>query len=213
MAMMGARTPSAIVPKEEQAGVDMMLLDGHPAEGRDLGAAAGMNDTARAGEAQVARDDQPRGSGERQQRKQYPKYQPKGHGAGPRHQQHRQRRRSRPRGPRPPPLPRAAPEQLGAAASTGDMARTEEVQASPGRVSQGRGKTQTAAQRKQERSRPRRPPRAAPEQRGASADLGDAAGAKEREEPVLSDPDKGHSRWSSRGSWLQHLRARVLGRE
>jgi hypothetical protein len=79
MAMTGARTPSAIVPKEEQAGVDMMSLDGHPAEGRDLGAAAGMNDTARAGEAQVARDDQPRGHGERQQRKQHPKNHPKGY--------------------------------------------------------------------------------------------------------------------------------------
>ncbi len=195
MAMTGARTPSAIVPKEEQAGVDMMSLDGHPAEGRDLGAAAGMNNTARAGEAQVARDDQPRGHSERQQRKQHPKNHPKGYSAGPRHQQHKQRRRSRPRGPRPPPLPRtappqAAPEQLGAAASTGDMARTEEVPASPERVSQGLGKTQTAAQRKQERSRPPRPPRAAPEQGGASADLGDAAGAKEREEPVLSNPDQ-----------------------
>ncbi len=128
MAVTGTRTPSAIVPKEEQAGVDMMSHDGHPAEERDLGAAAGLNDTARAGEAQVARDDQPRGSGERQQRKQHPKYQPEGHGAGPQLQQHKQRRRSRPRGlrgPRPPPLPRAAPEQLGAAASTGDMARTK----------------------------------------------------------------------------------------
>jgi hypothetical protein len=190
--MTGARTPSAIVPKEEH-GVDMMSLGGHPAEGRDLGAAAGMNDTARAGEAQVARDDQPRGYGERQQCKQHPKNQPKGNGAGLRHQQHKQRRRSRPWGPRPPSLPRtapprAAPEQLGAAARTGDMARTEEVQASPERVSQGLGKTQTAAQRKQERSRPRRPPRAAPEQRGASADLGDTAGTEEREGPALSNP-------------------------
>jgi hypothetical protein len=61
MAMTGTRTPSAIVPKEEQAGVDMIALGDHPADGRDLGAAASMNDTARAGEAQVARDDQPKG--------------------------------------------------------------------------------------------------------------------------------------------------------
>jgi hypothetical protein len=108
MAMTGARTPSAIVPKEEQAGVDMMSLDGTPAEGRDLGSAAGLNDTDRAGKAQMARDDQP-----------------KGHNGGPRHQQHKQWTAP----------PRAAPEQLGAAASTGDMARTEEVQASPERVS------------------------------------------------------------------------------
>jgi hypothetical protein len=89
--MTGARTPSAIVPKEEQAGVDMMSQDDTPTEGRDLGSAAGLNDTDRAGEAQVARDDQPRGSGERQQRKQHPKYLPKGHNGGPRHQQHKQR--------------------------------------------------------------------------------------------------------------------------
>jgi hypothetical protein len=83
MAMTGARTPSAIVPKEEQTGVDMIPHGDHPAEGRDLGAAATMIDTARAGEAQVARDDQPRGHGERQQRKQHPKNQPKGYSAGP----------------------------------------------------------------------------------------------------------------------------------
>jgi hypothetical protein len=146
MAMTGARTPSAIVPKEEQAGVDMIPHGDHAAEGRDLGAAATMIDTARAGEVQVARDDQPRGHGERQQRKQHPKNQPKGYSAGPRHQQHKQRRRSQPRGPLPQTAPpQAAPEQLGAAASTGDMARTEEVQASPERVSQGLSKTQTAA--------------------------------------------------------------------
>jgi hypothetical protein len=38
------------------------------------------------------------------------------------------------------------------------MARTEKVQASPERVSQGLGKTQTAAQRKQEMLRPCGPP-------------------------------------------------------
>ncbi len=207
MAMTGARTPLAIMPKEEQAGVDMLSHDGHPAEGR----------AAMAGEAQVAQDDQPRGSGERQQRKQHPKYQPKGHGAGPRHQQHKQRRRSRPRGPRPPPLPRtapprAAPEQLGAAASTGEMARTEEVQASPERVSQGLGKIQTAAQRKQERLRPRRPPRAAPEQQGASADLGDAAGAEEREEPVLSNPDQRAFKMILRRKMAAALESKGIGK-
>jgi hypothetical protein len=82
--------------------------------------------------------------------------QPKGCGAGPRHQQHPQDQRGKRREPpqkqpRPPPLPRAAPEQLGAAASTGDMARAEEAQAAPERASQELGKTQTAALRKQER--------------------------------------------------------------
>ncbi len=178
MAMTGARTPSAIVPKEEQDGVDMMPQDDTPTEGRDLGSAAGLNDPDRAGEAQVALDDQPRGSGERQQCKQHAKHQPKGHNGILRHQQHKHRTAP----------PRAAPEQLGAAASTGDMARTEEVQASPERVSQGLGKTQTAAHRKQERFRWCRPPRAAPEQQEASADLGDTAGTEEREGPALSDP-------------------------
>ncbi len=126
--MTGARTPSAIVPKEEQAGVDMMSLGGHPADGSDLGAAGGMNDTARAGEAQVARDDQPRG-----------------YGAGLRHQQHKQRRRSR---------PQVAPEQQVAASSTGDSARTGEAQVAQERASQGLGRTQTAALGKQKRSGP-----------------------------------------------------------
>ncbi len=135
--MTGARTPSAIVPKEDQDGVDMMPQDDTPAEGRVLGSAAGLNAPDSAGEAQVARDDQPRTTVERQQRKQHSKYQPKGHNGAPRHQQHKQQTAP----------PRATPEQLGAAASTGDMARTEEVQASPERVSQGLGKMQTAAQR------------------------------------------------------------------
>ncbi len=39
MAMTGGGTSSAIVPKEEQAGVDMIPHGGNPAEGRDLGAA------------------------------------------------------------------------------------------------------------------------------------------------------------------------------
>ncbi len=194
--MTGARTPSAIVPKEEQAGVDMMSLGGHPADGRDLGAAAGMDNTARAGLAQVARDDHPKGYGKGQQRLRHPKDQPRGCGTGPRHQQQPQDQQGKKRRPpqeQPRSLPRTAPprtapEQLGAAASTGNMARPEEVQAGPERASQGLGKTQTAAKRKQERSRPRRPPRAAPEQRGASADPGDTAGTEEREGPVLSDP-------------------------
>ncbi len=167
------------MPKKEQAGVDMMSLGGHPADGRDLGAAAGMNDTARAGEAQVAWDDQPRG-----------------YGAAPRHQQHKQRRRSRP-------PPRVAPEQQVAAASTGDSARAGEAQVEQERASQGLGRAQTAALRKQERSRPRRaprppplppqlppppPPGAAPEQPEMPADLGDTAGTEEREGPALSDP-------------------------
>jgi hypothetical protein len=103
-----------------------------------------MSDTARAGEAQVARDDQPRGYGEGQQRQRHPKNQPKGCSTGPRHQQHKQRRRSRPREPRPPQLPRpgpprVAPEQQVAAASTGDTARAEEAQAAPRKSQPGTG--------------------------------------------------------------------------
>jgi len=180
MATAGSGSPSAKVPKEDQDGVDMMPPGGTPAEGWDLGSAAGLDAPDRAGEAQVARDDQLRTTGERLQHRQHSKYQPMGHNGGPRHQQHKQRKAP----------PRAAPEQLGAAASTGDMARTEEVQASPERVSQRRGKTQTAAQRSQEGYRLRRPPRAASEQQGASADRGDTTGTAEREGPVLSDPDQ-----------------------
>ena len=176
--MTGGVTSSAKVPKEDQDGVDMMPLGDTPAEGRYLGSAAGLNAPDRAGKAQMARDDQPRTTGERLQHKRHSKYQPKGHNGAPRHQQYKQRTAP----------PRAAPEQLGTAASTGDMASTEEVQASPERVSQGLGMTQTAAQRKQERYRLRRPPQAAPEQQGASADLGNTAGAEEREGPALSDP-------------------------
>jgi hypothetical protein len=36
MAMTGGGTSSAIVPKEEQAGVDMIPHGGNPADGRDL---------------------------------------------------------------------------------------------------------------------------------------------------------------------------------
>jgi hypothetical protein len=189
--MTGTGTPSAVVPKEEQAGVDMVPHGDHPADGRDLGAAASMNDTARAGEAKVARDDQLKGYGEGQQRQRHPKDQPKGCGAGPQHQQQPQDQRGKRRRPpqeQPRPPPRAAQEQLGAAASTGDTARAEEAHAAPERASQELGKTQTAAQRKQERSRPRRAPRAAPGQQETATDTGDTAGAEEREEPVLSDP-------------------------
>ncbi len=149
-----------------------------------------MIDTARAGKAQVARNDQHKGYGKGQQCQRHPKDQPRDCGARPRHQQQPQDQRGKRCRP-PLPLrapPRTAPEQLGVAASTGDVARAEEVQASPERASQGQGRTQTAAQRKQERSRPRRAPRAAPEQQGASADPGNEAGTKEREGPVLSDP-------------------------
>jgi hypothetical protein len=55
----GSGSPSAKVPKEDQDGVDMMPQDDTPAEGRDLGSAAGLNAPDRAGEAQVVRDDQP----------------------------------------------------------------------------------------------------------------------------------------------------------
>ena len=83
--MTGKGTSLAIVPKEDQDGVDMMPLGDTPAEGRYLGSAAGLNAPDRAGKAQMARDGQPRTTGERQQHKQHSKYQPKGHNGGPRH--------------------------------------------------------------------------------------------------------------------------------
>jgi hypothetical protein len=83
MAATGTGMPSAIEPKKEQAEVDMIVLGGLPADGRDLGAAASMSNTARAGEVQVAQDDQSKGYGMRRQRQQHPKDQPKGCGAGP----------------------------------------------------------------------------------------------------------------------------------
>ncbi len=177
MAMTGARTPSAIVPKEDQDGVDMMPQDDTPAEGRDLGSAAGLNAPDRAGKAQVARDDQPRGSGERQQRKQHAKHLPKGHNGGPRHQQHKQRKAP----------PRAAPEQLGAAASTATWPERKECRPARQESARGWARRRLAAQRKQGMFRWCRPPRAAPEQQEASADLGDTAGTEEREGPALSD--------------------------
>jgi hypothetical protein len=119
MAIAGTGMPSAIRPKE----VDVTVRGGPPADGR-VRAAASPGDSARAGKAQVARDDQPRGCG-----------------AGPRHQQHKQRRRSRLWEPRPPQLPRpapprVAPEQQVAAASTGDSARMGEAQVAQEKASQ-----------------------------------------------------------------------------
>jgi hypothetical protein len=64
--MTGTGTPSAIVPKEEQAGDDMIPHGDNPTDGRDLGAAENMTDTARAGKAQVARNDQHKGYGKGQ---------------------------------------------------------------------------------------------------------------------------------------------------
>jgi hypothetical protein len=110
MAIAGTGMPSAIRPKE----VNVTVRGGPPADGR-VRAAASTGDSAREGKAQVARDDQPRGYGEGQQRQGHPKDQPKGCGAGPRHQQHKQRRRSRPA------PPRAAPEQQ---AATGEEKKT-----------------------------------------------------------------------------------------
>ncbi len=118
--MTGKGTSSAIVPKEEQAGVDMIPHGGNPVEGRDLGAAENMIDTVRAGKAQVARNDQHKGHGKGQLRQRPPKDQPKDCAVRPRHQQQSQ-----------------------------DQQR--------------RVKNESAAQRKQERYRLRRPPRAAPE--------------------------------------------------
>ena len=113
--MTGKGTSSAIVPKEEQAGVDMIPHGGNPVEGRDLGAAENMIDTDRAGKAQVARNDQHKGYGKGQLRQRHPKDQPKDCAVRPRHQQQSQDQ-------------------------------------------QGRVKNESAAQRKQERCRLRRPP-------------------------------------------------------
>ena len=55
MATAGSGSPSAKVPKEDQDGVDMMPQDDTPAEGRDLGSAAGLNAPDRAGKAQIVR--------------------------------------------------------------------------------------------------------------------------------------------------------------
>ncbi len=111
---------------------------------------------------------------------------------------------------------RAAPEQLGAAASTGDTARAEEAQAAPERASQELGKTQRAALRKQERLRPRRaprpPPRTASEQQEAAADPGETAGAEEREEPVLSDPDQRASKMDLRRKLAALLESEGIGK-
>jgi hypothetical protein len=87
----------------------------------------------------MPRGNQPKGRGKGQPRQQHPKDQPKGCGAGPRHQQDKRRRRLRPR------PPQAAPEQLGAAASTGDAAKTGEAQVAQERASQELDRTQRAA--------------------------------------------------------------------
>jgi hypothetical protein len=140
MAMAGTGTPSAIEPTEDQGtGVDVTGGSGLPVDRRDLEATADAGDTARARKAQMPRGNQPKGHGKGQPRQQHPKDQPEGCGTGPRHQQDQRRRRSRPA------PPRAAPEQLGAAASTGDTARAEEAQAAPERGSQEQGKTQREA--------------------------------------------------------------------
>jgi len=120
MATAGSGSPSAKVPKENQDGVDMMPQDGTPAEGRDLGSAAGLDAPDRAGKTQVARNDQHKGHGKGQLHQRPPKDQPKDCAVRPRHQQQSQ-----------------------------DQQR--------------RVKNESAAQRKQERYRLRRPPRAAPE--------------------------------------------------
>jgi hypothetical protein len=111
MATTGTGTPSAIEPTEDQGTeVDVTVGSGLPVDRPDLGATADADDTARAREAQMLRDNQPKGHGKGQPRQQHPKDQPKGCGAGPRHQQDKQRRRSWPREPRPAP-PWVAPEQ------------------------------------------------------------------------------------------------------
>ena len=134
--MAGKGTPSAIVPKEEQAGVDMIPHGGNPVEGRDLGAAENMIDTDRAGKAQVARNDQHKGYGKGQLRQRPPKDQPKDCAVKPRHQQQsqdqqgqvknesaaqRKQERSRPRR-----APRAAPEPQGALTDPDNGAGTKE---------------------------------------------------------------------------------------
>jgi hypothetical protein len=143
MAATGTGTPSAIEPTEDQGTeVGVTVSNGLPVDRRDLGATADTDDTARAREAQMPRGNPPKGHGKGQPRKQRPKDQPKGCGAGPRHQQDKRRRRSRPRELRP---PQAVPEQLGAAASTGDAANAGEAQVAQEGASQERDRTQRAA--------------------------------------------------------------------
>ena len=64
--MTGKGTSSAIVPKEDQDGVDMMPPGDTPAEGCYQGSAAGLNTPDRAGEAQVAQKGAPHQRGEAQ---------------------------------------------------------------------------------------------------------------------------------------------------
>jgi hypothetical protein len=148
--MTGTGTPSAIEPTEDQGTeVGVTVNSGLPVDRRDLGATADADHTARAREVQMPRGDQPKGYGTGQPRQQHSKDQPKGYGAGPRHQQHpqdqRRRRLQLRRQPRPPAPPQAAPEQLGAAASTGDAAKAGEAQVAQERASQELDRTQRAA--------------------------------------------------------------------
>ncbi len=155
--MTGGGTSSAIVPKEEQ--VDMIPHGGNPAEGRDLGAAENMIDTARAGKAQVARNDQHKGYGKGQLRQRLPKDQPRDCGVRPRHQHQsqdqqgrvknqtaaqRKQERSRPRR-----APRAAPERQGASMDPDNGAGTEEregpVLSNPGQRAPSMDKKKMAA--------------------------------------------------------------------
>jgi hypothetical protein len=95
--MAGTGTPLAIEPIEDQGtGVDTTVGSGLPVDRGDLAATADAGDTARAREAQMPRGNQPKGHGNGQPRQQHPKDQPKGCGAGPRHQQDQRRKRSRP---------------------------------------------------------------------------------------------------------------------
>ena len=64
--MTGKGTSSAIVPKEDQDGVDMMPPGDTPAEGWYQGSAAGLYAPDRAGEAQVAQKGAPHQRGEAQ---------------------------------------------------------------------------------------------------------------------------------------------------
>jgi hypothetical protein len=120
MATTGRGTPSAIEPTEDQGTeVDVTVSSGLTVDRRDLEATADAGYTARAGEAQLPWDDQPKGYGMGQQRQRHPKYQLKGCGVEPRHQQHPQdqrgKRRRQPQKQLEPPLlpwaalPRATP--------------------------------------------------------------------------------------------------------
>jgi hypothetical protein len=145
-----------------------------------------MNDTARAGEAQVARDDQPKGYGTGQQRQRHPKDQPKGCGAGPRHQQQPQDQRGKRRRP-----PQKEPAR--------NWTRTRRQ---PCANKKGRG-------RAGRRGRRRWPPQNNKKLQQTRATW---LGRKRERNQFRAIRTKGHPRWTSGGSWLHYLRARVLGR-